>query len=153
TQATASLRFVQSNSAVPQSSPTSVAVHFNSAQSGGNLNVVVVGWNDSTRQVASVTDTVGNTYVRAVGPTVQAGLATQSIYYASNIAAAASNTITITFNGGAAFPDVRIAEYAGVAATNPVDGVAAAQGTGTSSNSGPLTTTNANDLLVGANLV
>jgi len=43
--------------------------------------------------------------------------------------------------------------YSGVDPTNPVDVVAAAQGTGTVSNSGSVTTGNANDLLVGANLV
>ena len=86
TPAAATIAFVQTNAATPQSSPTSVAVPFTSAQSGGNLNVVVVGWNSSTGQVLSVTDTVGNTYVSAVGPTVFAGFATQSIYYAANIA-------------------------------------------------------------------
>ena len=39
---------------------------------------VVVGWNDATRTVQSVTDSKGNAYVRAVGPTVLAGALTQS---------------------------------------------------------------------------
>src|SRR5581483_4514152 len=43
----AAISFVQTNSATPQTSQSTVAVTFLSAQSTGNLNVVVVGWNDS----------------------------------------------------------------------------------------------------------
>src|SRR5262245_26981143 len=86
--AEAQIAFVQVNSAVPQSSPTSVAVTYTAAQTSGNLNVVVVGWNAASGTVQSVADSSGNTYVRAVGPTVRGGFGTQSIYYAANIAAA-----------------------------------------------------------------
>jgi fibronectin type 3 domain-containing protein len=149
------ITFVQVNSATPQSSSSSVAVRYTGAQTVGDLNVVVVGWNDTTAQVQAVVDTLGNTYQRAVGPTVLSGSATQSIYYAANIAAASanSNTVTVTFSAAAAFPDIRIAEYRGIATTTPVDVVVGASGSSTSSNSGSITTTNANDLLVGANTV
>jgi hypothetical protein len=154
-QAKAAISFVQQNSSDPQSSPTTVTLAFTAAQTAGNLNVVVVGWNDATHTVSSVTDSKGNVYVLAVGPTVQSGTATQSIYYAKNIAAATagSNSVTVTFNAATAFPDVRIAEYAGLDPANPLDVSVAAQGTSTSSSSGAVTTTNANDLLVAANLV
>src|SRR5258706_1112557 len=154
-QAQATISFVQVNSATPQSSATTVTVRYASAQAAGDLNVVVVGWNDATALVSSVADTLGNTYVRAVGPTVRAGSATQSIYYAANIAAAAANanTVTVTFNVAAVNADIRIAEYRGIATSNPVDVTAAAVGSSTSTDSGAATTTNANDLLVGANVV
>jgi hypothetical protein len=86
---------------------------------------------------------------------VQSGTATQSIYYAKNIVAASSgaNTVTVTFNGSARYPDIRILEYSGLDTTNPLDGKAAASGSGTSASSGALTTTNANDLIIGANVV
>ena len=98
---------------------------------------------------------MGNPYTLAVGPTVQSGTATQAIYYAKNILAAPAtgNTITVAFSTVAKYPDLRIAEYSGIDPTNPVDVVAAAQGTGTLANSGSVTTTYANDLLVGADLV
>jgi len=155
TPAQAGVSFVQVNSATPQSSPTTVNVRYTSAQSAGDLNVVVVGWNDTTAQVQSVVDSVGNVYQLAVGPTVRAGSATQSIYYAANIGAAAANanTVTVTFNTGASYPDIRIAEYQGVATTNPVDVTAAATGSSSLSDSGSVVTTNANDLLIGANTV
>ena len=149
------ISFVQVNSAVPQMPQTTLTATYTQAQTSGNLNVVVVGWNDSTTQVNSVTDSQGNPYVVAVGPTVQSGALTQLIYYAKNIQAAAANgnTVTVTFNAAAVDPDIRIAEYSGIDPSFPVDVVAAAQGIGTSSNTGSVTTGNANDLLVGANTV
>jgi len=147
--------FVQGNSAVPHGSIPSVAVPFNGAQAAGNLNVVVVGWNDTTATVTSVSDTAGNAYTLAVGPTQQSTAGTQSIYYAKNIAAAAAgaNSVNVVFNVGAKDPDIRIAEYTGLDPVNPLDVTAAAQGFGTSSNSGAATITSAPELIVGANLV
>lgn len=152
---TQGINFVQGNYATPQTPQTSVNVRFNSAQNAGDLNVVAVGWNDSTATVSRVVDTKGNTYTRAVGPTVQSGYATQSIYYAKNIAAAGAgaNTVTVTFSTGAVSPDIRILEYSGADPNNPVDVTAASSGSSTLSNSGMATTTNATDLIFAANLV
>jgi len=152
----APIAFVQSNSATPQSSPTTVTVTYTAAQTLGNLNVVVVGWNDSTAIVSSIIDSRGNAYALAAAAVVQSGTASQAIYYAKNIfaAAAGANTVTVTFSVAAAFPDIRIAEYSGLDTVNPLDVSVGAQGTTTStSNSGSVTTSSANDLLVGANLV
>jgi hypothetical protein len=153
--AQSTIAFVQGNYSAPQSSQTSVAVKYNAAQTGGNLNVVVVGWNDTTRTVSSVTDSNGNPYVLAVGPTAVSGFISQSIYYAKNIlpAAAGANTVTVQFSGAASFADIRILEYAGADPVNPVDVSAAASGNSGSANSGTATTTNATDLLFGASIV
>jgi hypothetical protein len=149
------ISFIQVNSATPQSPQTPVVVTYTAAQRVGDLNVVVVGWNDSTATVSSVKDTLGNVYTLAVGPTVQSGTATQSIYYAKNIAAApaGANSVTVAFSVAAIFPDIRIAEYSGIDTSNPLDVARGAQGNSSSSDSGPVTTNNANDLLVGANMV
>jgi chitodextrinase len=153
--AQSTVAFVQVNSATPQSAAAAVGVRYNAVQTPGDLNVVVVGWNDATAQVQSVVDSSGNSYSRAVGPTVRAGSGTQSIYYSANIrsAPAGANTVTVTFTTPANFADIRIAEYAGIATVNPVDVAVGASGSSTSSSSGIITTTNANDLVVGANLV
>jgi hypothetical protein len=149
------ITFVQVNSATPQTPQTTVTVPFKSAQTAGNLNVVVVGWNDSTAAVSNITDTKGNIYLPAVGPTVQTGVATQAIYYAKNIVAAAANgnSVTVTFSPAANYPDIRIAEYSGLDTASPLDVSVGAQGNSATSSSGAVTTTNANDLLIGANLV
>ncbi len=149
------LAYIQGNYAVPQSPVTSVPVSYTAAQNAGDLNVVIVGWNDSTSHVSSVTDTVGNVYQLAVGPTVLSGAVSQSIYYAKNIAAPtlATNTVTVKFNVAAGNPDIRILEYSGVDPVTAVDAVASATGTDTTTTSGNIATTNARDLLVGANTV
>ena len=149
------ITYVQSASSDPQTPQTSVAVTFAAAQIAGDLNVVVVGWNDSTATVSTVTDHSGNTYTLAVGPTIQSGVASQSIYYAKNIiaAAAGANIVTVTFSTPAKFPDIRILEYKGADPTNPVDVTAAGSGNSATSSSATVTTTAAADLLFGANLV
>jgi len=154
-RAAATVAYVQGNYSTPQSPQSSVTVTFTAAQAAGDLNVVVVGWNDSTATVKSVTDTSGNTYTVAVGPTVVSGALSQSIYYAADIASAAAgaNTVTVTFSTAAASADIRILEYSGVAPFSPVDVTAASTGTNASSTSGSATTTNATDLIFGANVV
>ena len=153
--AQSSIAFVQVNSAVPQSAQSSVSVPFTGVQTAGNLNVVVVGWNDAVSHVQSLVDSKGNAYVLAVGPTVRNGFGSQAIYYGKNIqaAAAGANIVTVAFDRAANAVDLRIAEYRGLDTTSPLDVVAAAQGSSTSPNSGSVTTKSANELLVGANLV
>src|SRR5262249_60802853 len=103
----------QQSSADPSTPQSTVTVTFSGAQTAGNLNVVAVGWNDTTAQVSSVTDSKGNVYARAVGPVTLSGTLSQSIYYAKNIgtAAAGSNKVTVAFSQAAAYPDIRILEY------------------------------------------
>ena len=145
------IKFVQVKAATPQSVIASVPVAYASSQNAGDLNVVVVGWNDTTSSVSSVTDTSGNTYVQAVGPTTASG-ARQSIYYAKNIKGG-SNTVTVTFNQAAAYPDIRVLEYAGADTSSPLDVTAAAVGSSTTANSGSATTTSANELVFGADTI
>jgi hypothetical protein len=82
--ATSAITYVQSNYATPQTPQATVRVTFAAAQAAGDLNVVVVGWNDSTAVVSAVIDNSGNTYTPAVGPTVLSGFLSQSIYYAKS---------------------------------------------------------------------
>src|SRR5437879_3981109 len=89
-RALSTIAFVQMNYATPQTPAITVSVPFTAAQSAGDLNVVVVGWNDTTARVVSVRDTKGNAYQPAVGPTAGSGAVTQTIYYGKNIAAAAA---------------------------------------------------------------
>jgi len=134
-------------------SNTSVIVPYKTAQSGGNLNVVVVGWYDVTAQVRSVTDSTGNAYALAVGPTQGTNVGTQAIYYAKNIASAGPyNVVSVAFTSAPSNPQVLIAEYSGLDKVNPLDVAVANQGNSTTSSVGPATTTNANDLLVASNL-
>src|SRR5882724_10619202 len=113
----------------------------------------------TTASVSAVTDSQGNVYRLAIGPTrtygIGAGSASQSIYYANNIVAAAAgtNTVTATLTTSANGTDVRIAEYIGLDPTNPFDVAVGTDGIGTALNSSSVTTTNATDLLVGATIL
>ncbi len=81
---TVAIGFAQVAAATPQSPTATVTVAYPGAQTAGDLNVVVVGWNDTTATVQSVKDSAGNSYSLAIGPTSGTALR-QSIYYAPNI--------------------------------------------------------------------
>jgi hypothetical protein len=140
--------FAQVAAATPQAPTQVVTVTYPGAQTAQDLNIVVVGWNDTTATVQSVKDSAGNTYSLAIGPTSGTGLR-QSIYYAANIVGG-SNTVTVTFNQAATYPDVRILEYKGV---STLDVTAGASGNSATASSGAATTTAANELIFGANTV
>src|SRR5579885_2069773 len=145
---------VQVNSA-GAASASQLSVLYTQSQVSGDLNIVVVGWRDTIAVPTSVTDTKGNVYTLALGPTTLSGQLSQSIYLAKNIiaATAGSNTVTVAFNSGATAPEVRILEYGGVDANNPLDGAVGGSGNTATTDSGAANTTYANDLLIGASLV
>jgi hypothetical protein len=149
------LAFVQVASAVPQTAQTTVGVTYAKAQGAGNTNVLAVAWFNTTSHVLSVTDTMGNSYQLAAGPTIRTLVGTQAMYYAAGIgpAAAGANRVTVTFDSAVPYPDLRIAEYSGVDVSNPIDVGSESTGSGVTSSSGAATTSNANDLLIGANYV
>ena len=151
----AAISFVQQNSAVPQTAQSSVSVVYTTAQVAGDTNIVAIGWSDTTSSVTAVTDTKGNVYSPAVGPTRQTGIHSQAIYVAKNVVAAAAgaNTVAVSFSAAVPYADVRILSYRGLDTSSPVEAVAGTVGTGTALNSGSVTTANANDLLFGASYV
>jgi len=146
--ATGAIAFAQVAAATPQSSQTTVSAAYSAAQTAGDLNIVVVGWNDTTSSVTLVQDSQGNAYALALGPTRGTGLS-QSIYYAPNIKGG-SNSVTVTFNQAAAAVDLRVLEYKGV---TTLDVKVGASGSGNSASSGSATTTTGRELIFGANMV
>ena len=98
----AAISFVQENYSVPQTAQSTapVTVTYPAAQLAGDTNIVAIGWTDSTSTITSVTDTKGNIYSPAIGPTRQSGVQSQSIYVAKNVlaAAAGANTVTVVFS-------------------------------------------------------
>ena len=143
----APLAFVQVSFAVPQQG-AQVTATFAKAQTAGDLNVVAIGWNDATAHITSVTVSVGNPYTLAVGPDRAKRNGDPGHLLRQNIAprrqTATPSPWFLTPRPHCA--RIRVRQYSRIDPTNPVDVVAAAQGTGTLSNSGSATTTNANDL-------
>ncbi len=142
------INFVQVAATTPPTPQSSVTVTYPQPQAQGDLNIVVVGWNDTVATVQSVTDSLGDSYTLALVPTAGTGL-TQSIYYAPNVLAG-SNTVTVTFSQAATLPDVRVLEYSGLSPTGPLDVTAGTSGSGTLASSGSATTNFASELIFGA---
>jgi hypothetical protein len=143
------IAFVQVNASTPQTAQSTVATTFSLAQSAGDLNVVVVGWNESTGNVTSVTDSAGNPYQVAVA-TFRGTSLSQAVYYAKSIAGAGSNTVTVRFDKAVTYADVRILEYGGLDQSSPFDVGRSAAGSAATADSGAVTTSFARELVVGA---
>ena len=126
---------------------TSSTLAFPGANTAGNWLAVMIR-TSQPGQTFSVSDTRGNTYRRAVQFTDSADALTIGIFYAENIAGGA-NTVTVSDSMTGGNLRFAILEYAGVALSSSLDGTAAAQGTGTSVNSGTTTTTANGDLVIG----
>jgi hypothetical protein len=127
------ITFVQIAVSTASTTAGSAIAKLGQAQSAGDLNVVAIGWNDATANIASVNDSSGNAYALAAGPTRYSPDLTQAIYYGKNIAAAAAgaNSVTVTFVQPANMPDLRVLEYSGLDAASPLDQVISATGKGT----------------------
>ncbi len=127
-------------------------------QTKGNLNVVLIGWSDTSSQVSSVTDANGNTYVQAL-PVIQGSSLSQVVYYAKNIAgdsgscAPTCNVITVKFNQSTASPDVRVVEYSGLDINAPLDQAVGNAGNGSLADTGACLTTSAVEVIVSATTV
>jgi len=150
---TGSIAFVQVAAATAAASASSIAVTFSQAQSAGDLVVVAVGWGSGN--LTRISDSIGNGYASAFGPThIAAGLS-QSIYYAKAIAAAAAGANTVTITLGAATTPLNLVavEYSGLDPVSPFDVAAGFGGRGTTTpDSTPVTTTSARELVFGAGI-
>jgi len=142
---TFAISFIQVAEATPQAPAAVVQAVYPAAQTAGDLNIVIVGWYDTSANVSSVVDTTGNVYKLAI--TTSGNALRQSIYYASNIRGGA-NVVTVQFNRAATNPGVRVLQYRGVGA---LDVTAGKSGSSTTANSGSAKTTAAGELILGAN--
>jgi hypothetical protein len=140
---------VQIATATPPGFVQYASAIFPRSQSAGDLNVVVVGWGDATASVTQVSDMTGNTYDLAIGPTRTAGVA-QSIYYAKNISAAATNTVRVQFKVAVPRLDLRVVEYGEIDTVAPLDAVAGQSGFGGMPTSGSTTIHTAGEIIFGA---
>ena len=140
------IAFIQSKQNT--ASTTSVAITFTSNNTAGNLLVVGVEAN-STSSVITVSDTLGNTYSSAIGPTQINGGGNQwiQIFYVPNCLGGA-NTVTAS-NSSATYMNIVGAEYSVVKTASPLDGAgASAAGNNATPASGTFTVT-VDDLIVG----
>lgn len=148
----AAIAYVNSNSGHLGSSNvgTTVTSTLNNT-TAGDLLVITAQWYSGTGPGfynATATDSQGNTLVVANSSTM-ANTHSIETWYAQNIAGGA-DTVTLTVSADSVDREVDVVEYSGVAQSGALDVAASATSTGTLPDSGPVTTTAANDLLVGA---
>jgi hypothetical protein len=125
------ITFVQANAAaLDNMSRRSLDVTYNNAQVAGDMNVIIIGWYDTSVTLTSVTDSSGNPYQPAGPPAAVNGQdpIVQMIYFAPHIAGAVAgaNVVTATWDSPACAPDVRILEYHGVSALDVTAGASGA---------------------------
>src|SRR5437868_9972493 len=116
--ASGAVTFVKKIEAVAVASSNAVSTgSFTSAVTSGNLIVVRIWYNDATRAVLRVTDSKGNTYVRAAGPSSGASVLAswrQELWYAKNVVGGTGLSVTATFDASfATEKSVSAFEYAG----------------------------------------
>ena len=139
------IAFVQVASRDSKDSAATISAAYASAQQAGDLAVVVVGWTDPTHKVSSISDSAGNSYQLAMPPTSASGVVI-AIYYATGIAAATANSVTVDFDASD-FPCLAILEYSGV---SHVDETAVGTGSGTTASTATVVTSAARELIFGA---
>ena len=66
TLGTGPINYIQRGDAATGSSAQTIPVPMTNPQEKGNLNVVIIGWGDTSSLVSSVTDTEGNSYQQAL---------------------------------------------------------------------------------------
>ena len=134
----------ENNESLNNSQVTTAA--FGANLGAGDLIAVWIYWHQpAARTISAVTDTAGNTYQRAIGPT--AGIGTlvgfqQDIWYAKNINAGANVKVTATFSGAfSGEKSIAAFEYTGLDKADPLDKTSVATGSGVNASVGPVTTT------------
>jgi hypothetical protein len=132
-------------SAAESGSIANVVLDFPLPEQVGDANVVVLAWPGAESLVA-VSDSGGNTYASAVGPTATAAGWTQQIFVATNIKPG-PNRVTATFSAGGS-TEIAVLEYTNLAG---IDTSATRTGLpATSPFCTPVTTTSAHDLIFAA---
>lgn len=114
-----------------------------SSTSAGNLMVCAVVYNSTTSSVSSVTDSAGNSYVKAVGPvTSSSGVLADwrlEIWYKENMNGGSSFSATATFNATYnAYKRISCHEYSGIALSGALDQAAGQSGSSSTGNIGPV---------------
>ncbi len=141
-------QLVESASGTETASSTTLNGSFPVPTTAGHLLVLSASvYTGATNPITSVTDSAGNTWTRIGTAHFVAGhYSDGEMWYSAN--AKPVTTVTI-HNASAVSASFEAQEFSGVATTNPLDVSAGTSNTGTAANSGSITTTAANELVVG----
>lgn len=139
---------VQTKSGNAGSYTESCAITWDSNTTTGNTIIVIIGVDQSDKDVISVTDSQSNTYTRIHTGAGSSNGAEYFMYYAYNITGGTTPTVTVNITAGNSQDIVVLArEYSGLTTTDPLDvNTFTSEGsylqTHTSGTTGSTTTTN-----------
>lgn len=139
--------FVQSASASEAAASTALTATFPSVSTAGHLLVLSASvYTGATNTISSVTDSAGGTWTRIASRFVSGHNSDGEQWYSANAKAVTSVT---AHTASASTMALTVQEFSGVATANPLDVSTGASATGTAASSGSVTSTAANDLVVG----
>lgn len=145
------IAFVNATGANNASSAGTIATPAFSVTAGNTIIVSVSSYTATKQTVSSITDTAGNTYTRCGNREAGDASHDQEVWVAANILGNASNVVTVTFSGSAAWRYVIAAQYSGLATSSPYDVGSALiiTASGTTHTTNTAVTTVANELCFG----
>ncbi|HWZ74941.1 MAG TPA: Ig-like domain-containing protein [Candidatus Sulfotelmatobacter sp.] len=129
---------VQQTQSTLASATTTTNAQFGTSVTAGDLIIVHVNWFDTTNNVSSVTDTLGNTFISAAGPARRSGAVSTQLFYAANVTAGIDQIVVVM--SAATKIDMFVYEISGAATTNPFDVASTGSGSGTAVTAGSITT-------------
>jgi hypothetical protein len=137
--------FVQGHVAMSTSATVSVTL----AQPVGAGHALVVCFeHDNSRNVKSVTDTLGHGFRIVVGP-VQSSSDIRGYVYAAFDTKAGDDTVTFVLDGSPTYLQAYVHEYSGLAPGDSFDDGTYRSGSSSAMESGPATSTSARSLVLG----
>lgn len=146
------ISLVQTTSNFTSSATSLTTPVFGAGNTPGNTIIVAIhGYNGAGNPIATVTDTLGNTYHQVAAPLNYNASAWVAIYYAYNIGSG-SNAVTVASANAGTQYSIIAREYSGLTTTDPLDKTAnsGTSGNGTTPSSGATaTTTQASELVIG----
>ncbi|HSR89628.1 MAG TPA: DUF4038 domain-containing protein [Candidatus Udaeobacter sp.] len=148
-ESSAAASFVQQKAAAAASGASSLATTFTSSVAAGDIILVGFDYDKSQNaNVASVTDSRGNTFTQIGTELTTPGGAHTRLYYAKNTTAG-TDTVTVNLTAGSSFIEAYITAYRGIDNVNPIDASAGRTGNTGTVTSGNVTTTSAGDIIYG----
>jgi uncharacterized repeat protein (TIGR01451 family) len=141
------IKLIQSAVNGNESGTSSISVSFTANNARGDF-LIVTGSAARPASTLTISDTLGNRYVPAIGPVTDTTQNVTIYLWYVPVCKGGANTVTITPSTTAAL-EMHVSEWSGLAAVSPVDRTASATGTGTTVSSGPRATTANGELVFG----
>ncbi len=148
TAVTGAPHLVQSAIGTETSSSTSLTGTFPAATTAGHLLVLSASvYTGATNPITSVTDSAGNAWTRIGSAHFVSGhFSDGEMWYSPNAKSVSSVTVHAASAVSVSF---EAEDFSGVATTNPLDVATGTANTGTAANAGTVTSTTANELVIG----